>query len=67
MIAAVVSDFGGVITLPLNQAFQRAHKEIGIPLEALGKAMALVAERAPEPPLWTLERVLMGAARTRPR
>jgi putative hydrolase of the HAD superfamily len=56
VIKAVVSDFGGVVTLPLNEAFKRAHEEIGIPLEALGKAMALVAERSPEPPLWTLER-----------
>jgi putative hydrolase of the HAD superfamily len=60
VIAAVVSDFGGVVTLPLNEAFQRAHKEIGIPLEALGKAMALAAKRSPEPPLWTLERGQMS-------
>jgi putative hydrolase of the HAD superfamily len=60
VIKAVVSDFGGVVTLPLNEAFKRAHEEIGIPLEALGKAMALVAERSPEPPLWTLERGQMS-------
>jgi len=60
VIAAVVSDFGGVVTLPLNEAFQRAHQEIGIPLEALGKAMALAAERSSEPPLWTLERGQMS-------
>jgi putative hydrolase of the HAD superfamily len=60
VIAAVVSDFGGVVTQPLDEAFQRAHKEIGIPLEALGRAMALVAERSPEPPLWTLERGQMS-------
>jgi putative hydrolase of the HAD superfamily len=60
VIAAVVSDFGGVVTQPLNEAFVRAHKEIGIPLEALGKAMALVAQRSPEPPLWTLERGQMS-------
>jgi putative hydrolase of the HAD superfamily len=56
VIKAVVSDFGGVVTLPLNEAFQRAHEDLGISLEALGKAMALVASRSPEPPLWTLER-----------
>lgn len=56
MIKAVVSDFGGVITLPLIEGFKRAHEELGIPIEALGKAMALTASRAPEPPLWTLER-----------
>ena len=56
MIKAVVSDFGGVITTPLMEGFKRAHTELGIPVEALGKAMALYAARSPEPPLWTLER-----------
>jgi putative hydrolase of the HAD superfamily len=60
VIKAVVSDFGGVVTLPLMDAFKRAHAEIGIPVEALAKAMALVASRAPEPPLWTLERGQMS-------
>ena len=45
MIKAVVSDFGGVVTLPLDEAFTRAHEEIGIPLDALRKAMALLASR----------------------
>lgn len=53
MIKAVVSDFGGVVTLPLTKAF---HEALDISDEALGKAMALVASRSPEPPLWTLER-----------
>ena len=56
MIKAVVSDFGGVVTLPLIEGFKRAHADLGIPVEALGKAMALTASRSPEPPLWTLER-----------
>jgi putative hydrolase of the HAD superfamily len=56
VIQAVVSDFGGVITLPLIEGFKRAHEDLGIPIEALGKAMALTASRAPEPPLWSLER-----------
>jgi putative hydrolase of the HAD superfamily len=60
VIKAVVSDFGGVVTLPLMDAFKRAHAEIGIPVQALAKAMALVASRAPEPPLWTLERGQMS-------
>jgi putative hydrolase of the HAD superfamily len=60
VIEAVVSDFGGVITLPLIEGFKRAHEDIGIPIEALGKAMALTASRAPEPPLWTLERGQMS-------
>jgi putative hydrolase of the HAD superfamily len=56
VIEAVISDFGGVVTRPLNEAFARAHADLGIPLDALGRAMALAASRAPEPPLWTLER-----------
>jgi putative hydrolase of the HAD superfamily len=56
VIEAVVSDFGGVITLPLIEGFKRAHEDLGIPIDALGKAMALTASRSPEPPLWTLER-----------
>jgi putative hydrolase of the HAD superfamily len=53
---AIVSDFGGVVTLPLTEAFTRAHADLGIPLDALGRAMALLAARHDEPPLWTLER-----------
>ncbi|MBE2320117.1 HAD family phosphatase [Solirubrobacter sp. CPCC 204708] len=53
---AVISDFGGVITLPLDEAFAQAHEEIGIPLSALGEAMKLAASRADEPPLFKLER-----------
>ena len=56
MIKAVVSDFGGVVTLPLIEGFKRAHAEIGVPIEALAAAMKLTASRNPEPPLWTLER-----------
>jgi putative hydrolase of the HAD superfamily len=56
VIKAVISDFGGVVTLPLIEGFKRAHAEIGVPIEALGDAMKLTASRASEPPLWTLER-----------
>jgi putative hydrolase of the HAD superfamily len=56
VIKAVVSDFGGVVTLPLIEGFKRAHAEIGVPIEALAAAMKLTASRNPEPPLWTLER-----------
>jgi putative hydrolase of the HAD superfamily len=56
VIKAVISDFGGVVTLPLIEGFKRAHEEIGVPIDALRKAMDLTASRAPEPPLWTLER-----------
>ena len=56
MIKAVISDFGGVITNPLMEGFTRAHADLGIPVEDLGTAMRLAAERHAEPPLWTLER-----------
>jgi len=56
VIKAVISDFGGVVTLPLIEGFKRAHAEIGVPIEALAAAMTLTASRNPEPPLWTLER-----------
>jgi len=56
VIKAVISDFGGVITTPLTEAFTRAHEEMGIPLSALREAMALLASRHPEPPLFVLER-----------
>ena len=72
MIKAVVSDFGGVVTLPLTEAFTRAHEEIDIPLDALRKAMALNAARYGEPTLFKLERGQMTEAgvhlrRSRPR
>jgi putative hydrolase of the HAD superfamily len=53
---AVVTDFGGVLTTPLIEAFTRANAEIGIPAAALRDAMRLSASRAHEPPLFTLER-----------
>jgi putative hydrolase of the HAD superfamily len=62
VIKAVISDFGGVVTLPLIEGFKRAHAEIGVPVEALAEAMKLTASRAPEPPLWTLERGQMREA-----
>ena len=62
MIKAVVSDFGGVVTLPLNEAFERAHQEINIPLDALRKAMAINAKRYGEPTLFKLERGQMTEA-----
>jgi len=53
---AVVSDFGGVLTTPLLEAFTRANAGIGVSPAELGAAMRLSAERAHEPPLFTLER-----------
>jgi putative hydrolase of the HAD superfamily len=62
VIKAVVSDFGGVVTLPLDEAFERAHEEIGIPLTALRTAMAMNAARYGEPTLFKLERGQMTEA-----
>jgi putative hydrolase of the HAD superfamily len=56
VIAAVVSDFGGVLTAPLLDAFGRVNAERGISPDALRQAMTLTAEREPEPPLFRLER-----------
>jgi putative hydrolase of the HAD superfamily len=56
VIRAVVTDFGGVLTTPLIEAFTRANAEIDVPAEALRDAMRLSAARADEPPLYTLER-----------
>jgi putative hydrolase of the HAD superfamily len=50
------------VTLPLTDAFKRAHDDLGIPVETLGAAMRLAASRAAEPPLHTLERGQMSEA-----
>lgn len=44
-IEAIVSDFGGVLTTPLLQAFAALQSAQGIPLEALGKGMARATEQ----------------------
>jgi putative hydrolase of the HAD superfamily len=43
-IEAVVSDFGGVLSTPLLDAFVAYEQHSGIPLEQLGKAMTVVGE-----------------------
>jgi len=53
---AVISDFGGVLTTPLFEAFTRANADIGVTPDELGAAMRLSAQRAHEPTLFTLER-----------
>jgi putative hydrolase of the HAD superfamily len=54
-IAAVISDFGGVLTSPLHNSFVAFQDSSGIPFEALGKAMAAVAAREGFNPLFELE------------
>jgi epoxide hydrolase-like predicted phosphatase len=56
VIRGVVSDFGGVLTSPLQQAFLRAQDGLGIPLEAYGAAMMTASARDGVNPLFALER-----------
>ena len=56
MIEAVVSDFGGVLTTPLFAGFAGWQEEHGVPVEALGKALARAAAERGEHPLFELER-----------
>ncbi|HLM49265.1 MAG TPA: HAD family phosphatase, partial [Solirubrobacteraceae bacterium] len=55
-IRAVISDFGGVLTSPLLHSFAAFQDSSGIPLEALGRAMAAVGARDGMNPLFRLER-----------
>jgi putative hydrolase of the HAD superfamily len=55
-IEAVISDFGGVLTNPLFEAFASVQKQSGIDAETIGKAMfRLTSERGGENPLFELE------------
>jgi putative hydrolase of the HAD superfamily len=56
VIAAVVSDFGGVLTSSLAQAFLAVQDGLEIPLEAYGAAMARSARVDGVNPLYALER-----------
>ena len=55
-VRAVISDFGGVLTNKLIEAFAAFQDETGISTEQLGRAMQRVAERDGEYPLFRLER-----------
>jgi putative hydrolase of the HAD superfamily len=54
-IRAVISDFGGVLTNPLSEAFAAMQRSSNISLEALGNAMARLAEEDGVHPLFELE------------
>jgi putative hydrolase of the HAD superfamily len=56
MIQAVVSDFGGVLTSPLLEAFERVQERIDVPPEAYGAAMAHSQQHDGVHPLFALER-----------
>lgn len=54
-IRAIISDFGGVLTSPLQESFVDLMQDSGVSLESLGKAMATIAEREGSNPLFELE------------
>jgi putative hydrolase of the HAD superfamily len=56
MIRGIVSDFGGVLTSPLMEAFARLQDGIDVPTEAYGEAMAHSLARDGVHPLFALER-----------
>jgi putative hydrolase of the HAD superfamily len=61
-IRAVISDFGGVLTSPLFDAFAHVQREHGIPLESLGLAMWRATQERGENPLFALERGQLSEA-----
>ncbi len=55
-VRVIISDFGGVLTNPLEEAFLAYQEESGIPLAELGQAMFEIAQRDGDNPLYRLER-----------
>jgi putative hydrolase of the HAD superfamily len=55
-LRAVISDFGGVLTSPLVQAFAAAQSGVEIPPEAYSQAMTVATAEGGELPLFALER-----------
>jgi putative hydrolase of the HAD superfamily len=56
MTRALISDFGGVLTSPLQAGFLAYQEETGVSLEELGRAMAKATEEHGDHPLFVLER-----------
>ena len=54
-IEAVISDFGGVLTSPLIDSFAAIQSDSGVPIAALGQAMAALTEKNGVNPLFELE------------
>ena len=63
--SALISDFGGVLTTPLQQGFLAYQDEAGVTLEQLGTAMARAAAHHGEHPLFALERGELAEAEFR--
>jgi putative hydrolase of the HAD superfamily len=55
VIEAVISDFGGVLTTPLSQAFSALREEDGLAPDQIGAALRRIAERDGAHPLYELE------------
>jgi putative hydrolase of the HAD superfamily len=56
VIRALVCDFGGVLTSPIEEGFHAYEEASGVTLEQLGMAMARAMEEHGEHPLFALER-----------
>jgi putative hydrolase of the HAD superfamily len=54
-VEAIITDFGGVLTSPLLESFAAIQDSSGIPLGALGDAMAALTRRLGVNPLFDLE------------
>jgi putative hydrolase of the HAD superfamily len=54
-IDAIVSDFGGVLTVPLIDSFIEFERESGVSPQAFGTAMAAITRREGANPLFELE------------
>ena len=67
MRRALISDFGGVLTPPLQEGFLAYQEESGVSLEDLGGAMARATEEHGEHPLFVLERGEISAIEFRAR
>jgi epoxide hydrolase-like predicted phosphatase len=56
VIKALVCDFGGVLTSPLEEGFRAYERHSGVSMEQLGVAMGRAMEEHGEHPLFALER-----------
>ena len=61
-VRAVISDFGGVLTSPLFEAFVAWQRESGLSFERMGQAMADAAEGSGVHPLYELEKGAISEA-----
>ena len=54
-IEAIISDFGGVLTSPMQDGFQAVQDASGISMTAIGKAMTAISDRRGSNPVFDLE------------